>query len=768
MFWMSVCIMYAQLISFSLATYAESMLIVDAVPIVNSTALPSPTATDNVRLITVYLPAQAMHANNRKRFPTVYYLPGLGGTHASFTVGNKNLMDELIKENEIEPFIVVHVDPSLVTGIDVDGKRRYQGTWYVNSELNGNFEDFMINDLIPYVDTHYPTIPDASYRAVMGQSMGGFGSTYYGIKHPELFAGFAQASGTPFFLMTQPDVLLPTVAQSAPGHQMFTFNSFIIPEIPSNGPNSGKVTPDNGQFSFSIFSYAAAFSPNLSNPPYYVDLPFEVNDQWEPIFVTGDFFINSPINGAQINTGKSLVPRPDIIAKWQTFDPFLLLDSAVNTVSQQAIYQDGGSSEPLNAAGARTFSDKMASLGIDNEYLLYNGGHVTCLTSETCARHRTMFQCMSAQFARNKNLKKNTIKLVGQGSIVLKNNGQATITDNTVVGVQTDMPTDIHATQVSFDIQDNGYFAIGNSSQSAVGAVLQFGNSYSKAVFKQIASIETDTIDGALFVNGTGAHCIINNNSVLAIGATVNGNRLPTIKQAAFSSSTNLASFNFSVLNGTFTAQQGSSSAENSSAAIIIGQDANYRCTVNPEQSLLQGGCNMVLLHDCIARHPLALSTVGQQQPGGIRNNLNISQTIIDYFTKLPINSDSFYTNSIQAGLLTTASLMDNTIAQQNSPFNLNNASTAQELFEFLATTENDAYNNAGTMIKEATVGLVNGKAVIVYVDQGVIVRIPAEQVPLDHGQSIDFVKIAQTTGVVNIWIEEVDGQRTLIRVDEK
>lgn len=111
---------------------------------------------------------------------------------------------------------------------------------------------------------------------------------------------------------------------------------------------------------------------------------------------------------------------------------------------------------------------------------------------------------------------------------------------------------------------------------------------------------------------------------------------------------------------------------------------------------------------------------------------------------------------------------MDNTIAQQTSPFNLNNANTAQELFEFLATTENDAYNNAGTMIKEATVGLVNGKAVIVYVDQGVIVRIPAEQVPLDQGQSIDFVKVAQTTGVVNIWIEEVDGQRTLIRVDEK
>jgi hypothetical protein len=117
-----------------------SMLITDEVPIINSNALRSPLAPPDpappIRFVTLYIP-QAVFDNPTERFPVVYYLPGLGGDNISFTAANQQILDNLIAARQIMPFIVVHVDPSLVNGIDPeDGKRRYQGTWYINSELN--------------------------------------------------------------------------------------------------------------------------------------------------------------------------------------------------------------------------------------------------------------------------------------------------------------------------------------------------------------------------------------------------------------------------------------------------------------------------------------------------------------------------------------------------------------------------------------------------------------------------------------------------------
>ncbi|RTL03586.1 hypothetical protein EKK58_12705 [Candidatus Dependentiae bacterium] len=62
--------------------------------------------------------------------------------------------------------------------------------------------------------------------------------------------------------------------------------------------------------------------------------------------------------------------------------------------------------------------------------------------------------------------------------------------------------------------------------------------------------------------------------------------------------------------------------------------------------------------------------------------------------------------------------------------------------------------------------GLINGNPVLTYVDGGAIVRIPASAIPLDAGQSIDFDAIAKQNGTVKIWVEEINGNRTLIRVD--
>lgn len=742
---------------------ADSILIIDSVPIIHSTALPSPAATGNYRLITVYMPAAALD-NPNKRFPCVYHLPGLGGDNNSFAVGNQNIMDELIKEGQIEPFIIVHVDPSLVNGIDVDGKRRYQGTWYVNSDLNGGFEDFMINDLIPYVDAHYPTINDKNCRAVMGQSMGGFGSLYHGITHPELYCAFGHASGTPFFLMTTNSTLVAP-AQPSPGFEMFMFNSFILPEIPQTGPRAGKVTPDNGPLSFSVFSYAAAFSPNINNPPYYVDLPFEVDAESNPVLVDGPFFIYSIINGNQINTGKSLVARPDVIAKWTQFDPYLLVENHVPTAKQQGIYHDGGSNEPLNAAGARLFCEKMASLGIDSEYILFNGGHTTCLTSELCARYRTIFQMVSTLFAQQSIFSDTVrIRLAGSGSIEIHDNAQCTLSHATV-GIETLPSLNITDTDISFIIKDNGALRIGSTEQNTPG-FLQIGNRFTKAILRANPDLENHTIQALINIDGNNASFEISTNSIFGIGAGVNDTQADTLNQVGVSSLTDLTQFNLLINNGKFIAQTVAAGTGTDSALILIGADALYNVYIDQEKGIILGGANVVLATDCLQRHPLVQSLAGVNIPGGIRNNINTNPNAKDYFTKAPVSSFVYYTNIINAGTLSSTQTLDNFYTTTQNPYELVNATTAQELYDFLAQNTEDDYQNPDYTSKEGSIGLVNGTPVLTYIDSGAIVRIPTSSIPLDSGQTIDFTAIAQQNGTVKIWVEDINGSRTLVRVD--
>ena len=70
-------------------------------------------------------------------------------------------------------------------------------SWYVNNHADPKqqWEDYLIDDLIPYVDSHYRTIADRSGRAVAGLSMGGYGALLLGFKHYDTFAAAASMSG---------------------------------------------------------------------------------------------------------------------------------------------------------------------------------------------------------------------------------------------------------------------------------------------------------------------------------------------------------------------------------------------------------------------------------------------------------------------------------------------------------------------------------------------------------------------------------------------
>ena len=98
------------------------------------------------RNVQVYLPEE-YNPQDSKRYPVVYFLHGAWGNYTS----NPELigiLDNLIGDSTISPVIVVKPDGSYGP---------WAGSMYTNSELYGNFEDYIVYDLVEFIDTTYKT-----------------------------------------------------------------------------------------------------------------------------------------------------------------------------------------------------------------------------------------------------------------------------------------------------------------------------------------------------------------------------------------------------------------------------------------------------------------------------------------------------------------------------------------------------------------------------------------------------------------------------------
>lgn len=118
------------------------------------------------------------YATSERRFPVLYLLHGYTDDYSAW-VTKSNLLQYARAYEEI---IVM---PEGGTG------------WYVNNQRDPKlqWEDYLTQDLIPYVDGHYRTVAAREGRAIAGLSMGGYGAMTLGLRHPDLFAAIASMSG---------------------------------------------------------------------------------------------------------------------------------------------------------------------------------------------------------------------------------------------------------------------------------------------------------------------------------------------------------------------------------------------------------------------------------------------------------------------------------------------------------------------------------------------------------------------------------------------
>ncbi len=130
----------------------------------------------------------AGYRTSHERYTTVYLLHGFGGDHTDWV--NRSGLTRYANE-----FRFVFVTPDGHNG------------WYTNSlDRKRNYEDFVIDELIPYVDRKYRTLATRHGRVVAGLSMGGYGAIKLAIRYPARFILAGSFSGALYVpLGSRPD-----------------------------------------------------------------------------------------------------------------------------------------------------------------------------------------------------------------------------------------------------------------------------------------------------------------------------------------------------------------------------------------------------------------------------------------------------------------------------------------------------------------------------------------------------------------------------------
>jgi len=172
-------------LSFDLGFYSDPQIVPD------NTVSPYDPYFDSK--VIIYYPPGFSLSDSATKYPVAYFLHGYGGDYTYFkdVYDLGTLMSYLIASDSIQPMILVFVN----------GRNMFYGSFYTNSEYGGNpvfglHEDYLITELIPYVENQVlPKYKLSGERYIAGYSMGGYGTFMLAAKYPDKFQKAAALSG---------------------------------------------------------------------------------------------------------------------------------------------------------------------------------------------------------------------------------------------------------------------------------------------------------------------------------------------------------------------------------------------------------------------------------------------------------------------------------------------------------------------------------------------------------------------------------------------
>jgi enterochelin esterase-like enzyme len=280
---------------------------------------------DATRDVFVYVPPSYAREPKR-RYPVVYFLHGYTATAQAYVkfVDLPQAADAAIAAGGREMIIVLP-----------DAFTKWSGSMYSSSVTTGDWESYVANDLVAYVDSHYRTLAKRESRGLSGHSMGGYGTWRIGMKRPDVFGALYAMSSC--CLLIDParggDPIARAARERASGQ-----SGEAAPPPQQRGPAAG--------FANALSAQAAAWAPNPDNPPDFFDLPTK-NGEIDPL----------------------------VAAKWLANSPLLMIDQYVPSLKRyRAIALDVGNADPLGADNLKLDAE-LKRLRIDHGFEQYEGDH---------------------------------------------------------------------------------------------------------------------------------------------------------------------------------------------------------------------------------------------------------------------------------------------------------------------------------------------------------------------------------------------------------
>jgi S-formylglutathione hydrolase FrmB len=246
----------------------------------------------------VFSPSQA---TNGQRLPIIYYLPGFGNSAAEFI---KNPMSWL----KCTQNIADQIAPMIL--VVVDGHTRWGGSQYLNSSAQGNYADYICNEITTTVERLHPVPTNGIRRIIAGHSSGGFGALRLGMMRQELFDGVIALSPDSDFPVSHLPLVKSAVITNVP-----------LAEIERIA--HGQVAPsDDGDLTY-VLALSAAYAPRA-------------------FFHRGQF---QWIYDAQGNF------RPEVWQRWLDNDPLTIIRRKGGQAfcEKQSIYLDGAAQDEFMA-----------------------------------------------------------------------------------------------------------------------------------------------------------------------------------------------------------------------------------------------------------------------------------------------------------------------------------------------------------------------------------------------------------------------------------
>ncbi|EQB74315.1 MAG: hypothetical protein AMDU4_FER2C00016G0028 [Ferroplasma sp. Type II] len=256
--------------------------------------------------------------------PLLIELAGLNGTPK---LNNRfsQVLNKLYRKNLLGSSVIINPDFST----------KFHVNQYMNSPSVGNYEDFIIKEIIPFISEKFRT----GKTALFGKSSGGFGSYTLAAKNPGIISGFANHFGDSGFEY----VYIPDMPVAYRELHNMEIKDYIREKSMKDNLNDAEIKTLNIIGMSAFYSYNASMESGM-------DLPFDKD--------TGIF-------------------RDDIWNKWSIHDPINNIESYADSLKKlEAIYLDVGLKDEYNLyMGMRGLHRKMENCNINHTYKEFNGGH---------------------------------------------------------------------------------------------------------------------------------------------------------------------------------------------------------------------------------------------------------------------------------------------------------------------------------------------------------------------------------------------------------